>query len=256
MIKVCFFDIDGTLYSHTTNKVPESTRQSLEILKQNGIKIVVCTGRSLSAYKKLPVSEIAFDGYLTLNGMLCYDSDYNLFSGTPIPDVDTEILKMIFSAKRIPITIINEYGLALNYLNDTVINTQSETNGDIPPLKLYEGNKIYQVSAFVSEKQRKMLTDLLDYSEITSWHDNGIDIVAKGSGKDVGMKHYMDKYGINPEETMAFGDGENDIRMLKFAGIGVALGNAKDALKEVADYITDDIDEDGIEKALKHFNLI
>ena len=101
-----------------------------------------------------------------------------------------------------------------------------------------------------------MLTHLLDQSDVTSWHDTGVDIVAKGSGKDVGIKHYIDKYGIKQEETMAFGDGENDIRMLKFVGIGVALGNAKDALKEIADYVTADIDDDGIEKALKHFNLI
>lgn len=256
MIKACFFDIDGTLYSHTTDRVPESTKTSLELLKQKGIKIVVCTGRSLSDYKILPVSEINFDGYLTLNGMLCYDSDFNLFSGTPIPETDTEILKMIFFAEKIPITMINEHGMALNYVNDTVVNTQASENSPIPPLKMYRGSNIYQVSAFVTEAQRKMLTELLDYSDITSWHDNGIDIVAKGSGKDVGMKHYMEKYGIKREETMAFGDGENDIRMLKFAGIGVAMGNAKDELKDVADHITADIDDDGIEKALKHYNLI
>ena len=97
---------------------------------------------------------------------------------------------------------------------------------------------------------------MLDYCEITSWHDTGIDIVAKGSGKDVGIKHFIERYGIERDDTMAFGDGENDIRMLKYAGVGVALGNAKEEVKRIADYVTADIDDDGVEKALKHFGLI
>ena len=59
-----------------------------------------------------------------------------------------------------------------------------------------------------------------------------------------------------PEEIIAFGDGENDIGMLQLAGIGVAMGNAEEVVKQNADYITADIDDDGIEKALRHFGLI
>ena len=55
---------------------------------------------------------------------------------------------------------------------------------------------------------------------------------------------------------MAFGDGENDIQMLKFAGVGIAMGNADDEVKAAADYVTDSVDENGIEKALRHFHLI
>ena len=55
---------------------------------------------------------------------------------------------------------------------------------------------------------------------------------------------------------MAFGDGENDMEMLRYVGIGVAMGNASDAVKAAADYVTDTVDDDGIEKALRHFGLI
>jgi Cof subfamily protein (haloacid dehalogenase superfamily) len=101
-----------------------------------------------------------------------------------------------------------------------------------------------------------MLKNLLDECDITSWNDKAIDIIPKGGGKSAGMQVFLDKYGLERSETMAFGDGENDIDMLKFAGIGVAMGNAKDSVKAVADYITDSVDEHGIENALRHFGLI
>ena len=58
------------------------------------------------------------------------------------------------------------------------------------------------------------------------------------------------------EETIAFGDGGNDITMIEHAAIGVAMGNANKEVKEIADYITDDVDNNGIYNALKHFNII
>lgn len=65
-----------------------------------------------------------------------------------------------------------------------------------------------------------------------------------------------DYLGLNIDETMAFGDGGNDISIIKKAGIGVAMGNAGDNLKEVADYITTSVDEDGVRNALVHFGVI
>ena len=66
----------------------------------------------------------------------------------------------------------------------------------------------------------------------------------------------MKQYGISNEEIMAFGDGENDIDMLKFAGVGVAMGNANDRVKRHADYVTDCVDQDGIKKALQYYKMI
>ena len=76
------------------------------------------------------------------------------------------------------------------------------------------------------------------------------------SGKSAGIRRYLEEHGLDRSEIMAFGDGENDIDMLKFAGIGVAMGNSSDLVKAAADYVTDTIDNDGIEKALRHFGLI
>ena len=83
-----------------------------------------------------------------------------------------------------------------------------------------------------------------------------MDLIAKGGGKRTAILRYLELYGIKAEETIAFGDGENDMGMLGLAGIGVAMGNAEEKVKKIADYVTDDIDEDGLANALRQYDLI
>lgn len=82
------------------------------------------------------------------------------------------------------------------------------------------------------------------------------DIIARGNSKSKGIDHVLEYYGIALKDTMAFGDGGNDIPMLGHAGIGVAMGNASDEVKAAADYVTTSVDEDGIMNALKHFGVL
>ena len=110
--------------------------------------------------------------------------------------------------------------------------------------------------AYIQKNRQDLLDSLLDECSITSWHPTGIDIIPVGGGKSNGIKQYIKANNLKVEETMAFGDGDNDCGMLKFVGIGVAMGNASTKAKQAADYITDDIDNDGIKKALEHFNII
>ena len=256
MIKAVFFDVDGTLLPTDRNAVPGSTRRALNELQLKGVKTVVATGRDILEFSKLPVDTIPFDGYLTLNGQLLLDSEKHVYAGTPIDKGEVDILSRIFRAKKIPFVMIGENERYINYVDDTVVRTQEETNGTVPEVGQYHGEKIYQVLAFVGEKEKKMLDRFLDECSITSWNETGIDIIPKGGGKSAGIHQYLDRQGILQEETMAFGDGENDIEMLKFAGIGVAMGNASDKVKAAADYVTDTVDNGGIEKALQHFGLI
>ena len=255
-IKAVFFDVDGTLLSHKLNDVPESTRRAIRQLRARGVKTLVATGRHMTEYSLLPVSDIPFDGYLTLNGNLLLDANRRAYAGTPIDQGEMEVLAHIFQAKRIPFVLIGENGRYINYVNDTVVRTQEETKGTIPALGSYGGEKVYQILAFVPEHQKKLLDDLLDECAVTSWNDTGIDIIPREGGKSAGIQKYLDDQGIDRSETMAFGDGENDMDMLRFAGVGVAMGNACDAVKAAADYVTDTVDNDGIAKALRRFGLI
>jgi hypothetical protein len=83
-----------------------------------------------------------------------------------------------------------------------------------------------------------------------------MDVVPEGGSKSVGIDAICRSYGIAPDETMAFGDGQNDIEMLRHAGIGVVMGNAAEEVQAAADYVTASVDEDGVSRALRHFGLI
>ena len=255
-IKAIFFDIDGTLLSHTTGSVPESTIRALKKVRENGISTVIATGRDINELKKLPLDGLEFDGYLTLNGNICLDHDLKMFAGNEIDPGEVEILVNIFKAGKLPFVLIGEEKRYINYVDDVVIRTQLSTHGTIPDIGEYQGEKIYQCIAFVDQETRKKLDALLDKCIITSWNDTGIDIIAKTGGKDAGIQKFLDKKKFSRKQTMAFGDGENDAPMINYVEIGVAMGNGKPALKEIADYVTDDIDNEGIEKALIHFGLI
>ncbi len=255
-VAAVFFDIDGTLLSHSTGTVPQSARDAIAAMQKKGIKAIICTGRDIGEVEKLPLNDIKFDGYLTLNGNLCLDQNKKMFAGNPIDPGEVDILVRIFQASKIPFVLIGEKNRYINYVDDIVIDTQNSTKGTIPDIGEYRGEKIYQCLAFVKDKERLMLENMLDMCTITSWNKTGIDIISRSGGKAAGLELFLDKYGLRRGETMAFGDGENDIDMIRYAGIGVAMGNALETVKSAADFVTTHIDEDGIANALKHYGVI
>jgi Cof subfamily protein (haloacid dehalogenase superfamily) len=245
-----------TLHRILNQAFPESTVRAIKKLQARGIKAVIATGRDLVEMEKLPLQGIKFDGYLTLNGNICLDENKKMFAGNEIAPDEVEVLVNIFKAGRIPFVLIGEKQRYINYVDDVVIQTQMSTHGTIPDIGEYHGEKIYQCLAFVDAKTREKLERLLDKCSITSWNDTGIDIIAKTGGKAAGIQKFLDREQILRSQTMAFGDGENDRTMLKYAGTGIALGNGSELLKKDADYITDDIDENGVRNALIHFGLL
>ncbi len=255
-IKALFFDVDGTLLDHSTGQVPQSTIDALRQAKEKGIKLAIATGRTIDELNKLPLNDIAFDAYLTLNGNICLDENKKIFAGYEIIPEEVEILRGIFDAKKIPFVFIGELGRYINFIDDVVIRTQNETLGTIPEVGEFKGEKIYQCLSFVDNGMRQKLEKLLDHCSITSWNRTGIDIIAKTGGKQAGIQAYLDYCGFKRSQSMAFGDGENDIAMIRYAGIGVAMANGKDALKQAATYVTTAVDDDGIMNALKHYKII
>ena len=257
MIKAVFLDVDGTLLSHSTGSVPQSARDSLAELRAKGIKTWLCTGRHVLELDLLPLADIPFDGYITLNGHICLDENRKLVFGLPFPEDTVAALISVFREQQLPLVLLEESGLTLNFVNDTVIRAQKAISTPVPDIAPYDGKPIYQATTFITREEDDRVRSVMPPNcHAARWNDSGVDIILDGGGKAAGIRRIIEQEGILPEECMAFGDSENDIDMLAFCGIGVAMGNAQDTVKQIADHVTTDIDQDGIRNALRFYGII
>lgn len=256
MIKAAFFDIDGTLLSYKTKRVCDSAKAAIARLQEKGILCIVATGRHMIQMSKLPVADIPFDAFVMLNGQLILDKQQNVLFDVPIEGKAKAFLVEKFNEHTYPAIIIEEKDMYLNYVTDHVEKVHEIIAIAKPELSDYKGGNIYQVCAYLRPEDEYLVDEIREDVVMTGWHYGGKDIIAAGGGKMTGIKRYLEYTGIAREEIIAFGDAENDLEMIRYAGIGVAMGNGSEEVKAAADFVTADIDDNGIEKALKHYNLI
>jgi Cof subfamily protein (haloacid dehalogenase superfamily) len=257
-IKAVFFDIDGTLISFKTNKIPESTQNSIKKLREKGIKVIVATGRSINTLAH--ISHIEFDGFITFNGGYCATTDGEILYKQIInPD---DIQNLINYAENSPLSfsLMYEDKVEINDATPEVVGMYAHVNLPVPPIHDKENidiKNVLQANIFLGpDQEEEFMKTVMPNSTASRWTPLFADVNPGGVSKQIGVETFCRHFGIEVSETMAFGDGGNDITMLKFTKVGVAMGNANDNVKEIADYITEDVDNDGIEKALIHFGLL
>ena len=122
---------------------------------------------------------------------------------------------------------------------------QRAISTNLPGTGCWAGDTVYLVNLFAEDETVLRVMERLPHCRMTRWNPYGVDIIAKGGGKEKGMERLMEYFRIAREETIAFGDGENDMEMLEYAGIGVAMGNAEEKVKACADYVTAAVDKGG-----------
>ena len=256
LIKAIFFDIDGTLISFKTHKMTSAVRDALKKLRENGIKIFVATGRDKKGLGV--VAGAKFDGYITLNGQYCYTGDQVIYENT-ICREDLIVLKNELEAHPFPCCFSTTEGIKFNYRDEHVefINSITKNNGHpAGDCSNIENESVYQCMAFLNHDEEKALLSKLPHCTSARWHDLFCDISPIGGTKQNGIDRFLDHFGIDISETMAFGDGGNDTQMLEHVNIGVAMGNSFGELLEVADIVTDDVEHDGVVKVLRDMGLI
>lgn len=249
MIRAAFFDIDGTLLSFKTHRVSDGTLRAFAKLRGAGVKTFLSTGRPPVLIPQMPV---AFDGYITMNGGLVYTGSDTLRSN-PIPGADYgrwldyagqhNICTMVFDRETMAVAQPTETGYAI----------QRQLDMPMPPLRELDelrGVEAYQVIALMPPADDAAVGRLLPGCRMPRWHELFTDIVADGNSKAVGMDAICRRFGIGQADTIAFGDGGNDVEMLRWAGIGIAMGNASEVVKASADMVTADVDHEGIEQAI------
>ena len=256
MNNLVFFDIDGTLAIKTD--VPASAEEALKVLRANGDKVFICTGRN-PAYVKKNFSAYA-DGFICSNGRMAFMGDEILYnhplSREQIVFIQ-EKLDEIGGGYQFNGATHGFYGgpeegfkvLADVQFDGYVIHEKNPDNMD----------SVYALDVwFSSVEMRHQMEDALKGICLLNPHGPhpSADVTVLGIDKGTALIHVAEKLGVPIENTYAFGDGVNDLCMIEAAGHGIAMGNAVDALKEKAEYITTPILEDGVKNGLKHYNLI
>ncbi|SHF00010.1 Cof-type HAD-IIB family hydrolase [Dysgonomonas macrotermitis] len=256
--KAIFFDIDGTLVSFKTHQIPESTIHAIDELRKKGIKVFIATGRSRLVTDNL--GDIEFDGYVTVNGGYCTTEKGEVIYKNAVPQEDLKALVEYQKKEAFPCIFVREHDMFLNFVNEDVETILKLLDFPTLPIKDNEealNGEILQLVAFLNkDEEERIMPEILPGCDSARWHPLFTDALARGNSKQTGIDQILKYYNIDLSETMAFGDGGNDIPMLKHVATSVAMGNAEDEVKAVADYVTTAVDDDGIFNALRHFGII
>ena len=270
--KLICTDMDGTLLND--NKViSEKNKEAIKKACDMGVKVAVCTGRIFTSADffadllgvKIPV--------IASNGAYIREKDENIVVYKSLLGYEKSIQAL---------KVMKKYGIYPHfYTTDTIFTEKliyssifyTKVNETLPEGKkvkiemvndwekvLFE-NKDYIMKAVGvdedEEKIKKVKQELRrNYDlEVVSSHRTNFEIMNKGVSKGSAVGILADFYGIKTEEIITFGDSENDLSMIKHAGLGIVMGNGDEEVKKYADYITDTNENDGVAKAIEKFVL-
>ena len=229
-IKIAFFDIDGTILRFGKPDITEKVKEALNKLQENGVLICLATGRPLVAIPKF--EGVNFDLTIAFNGSVCMGRAVAVATKTKIvANGADEALREYFELASLKATPSPEFDDAVK-------------------------EEVYQMMMGCKRSEWDEVLEGTNNAKIAAWWDSAVDIIPDGSGKGNAIKKVVEYFGFSLDETIAFGDGGNDADMLFTAGVGVAMGNASDSVKAVADEVCGSVDEDGIYYYLKEKGLI
>ena len=259
--KIVFFDIDDTLYTHHEPKhVPESAKKALRLLKHRGILTAIATGRTIAV---LPpaiqdiIAECSIDMIVSINGQYIQYQNKPL-AHFPLDKSQVQYVSQQLCQQNIAHALVNHSGVFSVLENIHSHTAMSALNIPYQPApQAYQQHDIYQILAFYPTQTDTIVQTILPQAwKIIRWHEHGTDWLDKNGSKARGIRAALDKLGLTMNDAIAFGDALNDIEMLQSVGLGVAMGNACEQVKAVADYVCPSITEDGIYRGLIELGVI
>lgn len=276
--KVIFLDVDGTLVNDN-GIVPESAKVAVKKAKENGHYVFLCTGRSKAEIYD-DIMEIGFDGVIGAAGGYI-EVNNEIILHKKVSREDIEYLVKYFDENNIDFYLESNGGLFASKnckktLNKLVFDGIDKESEQYKELKrgigqfieaLIEGENlirddINKISFLDSETSIEVIRDEFKdkfnviHCTVPMFGENSGELSVPGVHKALAIEYLLNHLGLPKEATFAYGDGINDMEMLQYVNCGIAMGNAKEALKEIANDITETHDEDGIYNSFKKYGLI
>ncbi|MNX99786.1 putative bifunctional phosphatase/peptidyl-prolyl cis-trans isomerase [compost metagenome] len=201
-----------------------------------------------------------FDGFITFNGGYCITKEGDVLFRKGIDATDIKSLIDHAAQHEVSFSLMSEQEISIFKVTPEIASMYELLNLPVPPQRSYtdfDMASVLQTNIFSQpEEQETFMNQVMPNSVASRWTPLFADVNPLGQSKQVGIDVFIDHFDIDINETMSFGDGGNDITMLKHTAYGIAMGNANPEVKAIADYITDDVDNDGIFNALAHFEVI
>ena len=272
-IRIILLDLDGTLLTRDKRLSP-GNRRALERAAAAGIWVVPATGRF---YQGMPavVRELPFVRYaVTVNGAQVYDAAEDAVlhrAEIPLPAAE-RVFQRAAGLPAICDCYLDGWGYmdAAHYAQIDQFITDPQANrmvkelrrpvADLGAFLRRKGRPLQKIQLFFREADRRRaamaeLERAFPDMAVTSSIPNNIEINAAAATKGAALGFLCRHLGVDPRDTMACGDGSNDLSMLRAAGVGVAMANAEAAVKAAADFVTGDNDGDGVAQAIERFCL-
>ena len=227
-------------------------------MKAKGIKVIVSTGRSINSIDH--IKYLDFDGFITFNGGYCTTKEGGVLFKKCIETSDIQSILDYAKSADVSFSLMSEQEVCIYGVTPEIGGMYASLNLPVPPLIDFDNvdtASILQTNIFMDPaEEAEFMPQVMPNSVSSRWTDLFADVNPQGQSKKVGIDIFCTHFGIDLTQTMAFGDGGNDIEMLKHVKIGVAMGNANPGVKLIADHVTDDVDNDGIWNALKHYGVL
>lgn len=258
MYKIVFFDVDGTLLSEIDRKMPLSTQVAIEKLMNKGIKVVLATGRPYNLCEEFKMMGI--DTFISANGALVKCNENTIYKSV----LTTETVETVSAFAELNghgISYFTE-GYTMNGIgseNGRIMNALRETLSlmDYPEKMGSLSEEIYGMCLYADDSEAQKFVDRFPALSFKRWHGYVMSVFEETEAcKSSAIQRVLEHFNICRSEAIAFGDGGNDIDMLEYVGLGIAMGNGGPQLQQIADFVTKKASEDGISYALEKFGII
>ncbi|MDX8044875.1 Cof-type HAD-IIB family hydrolase [Gracilibacillus sp. S3-1-1] len=254
--KVVFLDIDGTILN-SDKKIPIATKRAVNELQEAGVIVSIATGRAPFMFQDI-LEELNLKSYIGFNGQYAVHNDDVIYQN-PIETEQLEELTTFSVKNNHPLVYQAVHDMRSNVSEHSHIEAGMNSLKRSHPLmdtEYYTKEKIYQALVFMEQDEQAMYEEAFKQLRFVRWHPFSCDVMPANGSKANGIANFIKALNIDWEDTYAFGDGLNDLEMIKKVHTGVALGNGVQEVKDAATLVTDHVDEDGLSKAMKKLGLI
>lgn len=269
-VKLIAIDMDGTLLN-SNNEISSRTKNALMKAKEKGVYVVLATGRILKSAQQYADAVGLDNPIIACNGAVIIDEKKHTIYERPM---DKSLARQVMELGRSYSIYNHFYDSEKFYASELVDEVMAFYNQDDSDNKENELEVVvYDIEKAVSDKDldifkfifiddnekdlrnlRRELEDLEGINVSSSW-DNNIEVMGKGVSKGNSLEFLAKMYNISADNIIAIGDNENDLPMIEYAGLGVAMGNGAQEVLDQADFITSTNDEDGVAKVIEKFVL-